>query len=173
MRPKPVQPGHRWRSAIYKTPARGAVMLTRGGLDGDAQADLRGHGGPDQAALLYSADNYARWRTEGFDFEAGSFGENLTVSGLDETTVCAGDIYQVGESVLQVTKARGPCYKLQYRTGVPDMIKRVLANGRSGWYVRVLTEGLVEAGDEISLLERLAAGKPLADPVPEGDPLLT
>ena len=149
-------------------------MLRSTNLDGDRQGDLRVHGGPDQAALLYSADNYARWRAEGFDFEPGSFGENLTVSGLDETTVCRGDIYAIGDAVVvQVTRPRGPCYKLQYRTGVPDMIKRVLANGRSGWYVRVLKEGPVEAGQEIVLLKRLAPGEPLANPVPEGDPVLT
>jgi len=173
MRPKPGQPGHRWRSAIYKTAVLGPVMLRRTNLDGDRQGDPRVHGGPDQAALMYSADNYAKWRAEGFDFEPGSFGENLTVTGLDETTVWVGDIYEIGAAVVQVTKARGPCYKLQYRTGVPDLIKRVLANGRSGWYVRVLREGLVEAGQEIVLLKRLAAGEPLADPVPEGDPVLT
>jgi MOSC domain-containing protein YiiM len=148
-------------------------MLRRTNLDGDRQGDLKVHGGHSQAALMYSADNYAKWRAEGFEFEPGSFGENLTVSGLDETTVRHGDIYQVGGAVVQVTKARGPCYKLQYRTGVPDMIKRVLANGRSGWYVRVLQEGPVAAGQEIVPLQRLAAGEPLADPMPEGDPVLT
>ena len=147
-------------------------MLRLRNVDGDRQGDLRVHGSPDQAALLYSADNYDRWRAEGFDFEPGSFGENLTVRGLDETTVCAGDIHQVGEAVIQVTELRGPCYKLQYRTGVPDMIKRVLANHRSGWYVRVLQEGLIEAGQDIVLLKRFATGEPLADPVPEADPVL-
>ena len=172
-RPRPDQPGKRWRSAIYKTPVAGPVMLRTRNLDGDRQGDLKVHGGPNQAALLYSADNYAKWKAEGFDFEPGSFGENLTVSGLDETTVCLGDIYRIGGAVVQVTKARGPCYKLQYRTGVPDLIKRVLANGRSGWYVRVLEEGPVAAGDEIFRLQRLAAGESLADPVPEGNPVLT
>jgi MOSC domain-containing protein YiiM len=142
-------------------------------VDGDRQAALNVHGGPDQAALLYSADNYAKWKAEGFEFEPGSFGENLTVSGLDETTVCLGDIYEIGGAVVQVTKARGPCYKLQYRTGVPDMIKRVLANGRSGWYVRVLEEGPIEAGQEVVLLKRLAAGETLAHPMPEFDPVLS
>jgi len=148
-------------------------MLRRNNLDGDRQGDLRVHGGPNQAALMYSAGNYAKWQAEGFDFEPGSFGENLTVSGLDETTVRLGDIYRIGPAVVQVTKARGPCYKLQYRTGVPDLIKRVLANGRSGWYVRVLEEGAVAAGQEIVLLHRPSAGESLADPVPEGDPVLT
>jgi len=148
-------------------------MLRRTNLDGDRQGDRRVHGGLDQAALMYSADNYAKWKAEGFEFEPGSFGENLTVSGLDETTVCRGDIYRIGGAVVRVTRARGPCYKLQYRTGVPDMIKRVLANGRSGWYVRVLEEGPIEAGQAIVLLKRFASGEPLADPVPEGDPVLS
>ncbi|MEP7105170.1 MAG: MOSC domain-containing protein [Chloroflexota bacterium] len=150
----------------------GPAMLRLRNVDGDRQGDLRVLGSAEQAALLYSADNYDRWRAEGFDFEPGSFGENLTVRGLDETTVFAGDIYQVGEAVIQVTELRGPCYKLQYRTGVPDMIKRVLANHRSGWYVRVLQEGLIEAGQDIVLLKRLAPGEPLAYPVPEADPVL-
>jgi MOSC domain-containing protein YiiM len=173
MRPKPDQPCHRWRSAIYKTPVEGPVMVRHTNLEGDGQADLRVHGGPDQAALMYSADNYDRWRAEGFDFEPGSFGENLTVRGLDERSACAGDILEIGEAVFQVTEQRGPCYKLQYRTGVPDMIKRVLSNGRSGWYLRVLREGLIEAGQEIVLRDRPAPGKPLTYPVPEGDPVLS
>jgi len=173
MRPKPDKPGHRWRSAIYKTPVGGPVMVRFRNLDGDRQGDLRVHGGPDQAALMYSADNYDRWRAEGFDFEPGSFGENLTVRGLDERTARTGDILEIGEAVFQVTELRGPCYKLQYRTGVPDMIKRVLANGRSGWYLRVLREGLIEAGQQIVLRDRLAPGKPLADAMPEGDPVLS
>jgi MOSC domain-containing protein YiiM len=147
-------------------------MLRYTNVDGDRQADLRVHGSLDQAALMYSAGNYVKWAADGFHFEPGNFGENLTVSGLDETTVCAGDIYSVGAAVIQVTEVRGPCYKLQYRTGIPDMIRRVLANGRSGWYVRVLQEGLIEAGQEILLLKRLAPGKPLADSVPEADLVL-
>jgi MOSC domain-containing protein YiiM len=130
-------------------------MLAAGNLDGDRQADLRVHGGPDRAVLVYGAEHYAEWATElGRELPYGSFGENFTVTGWDNATANLGDIYQVGPAIIQLTQHRGPCYKLQYRTEVPDMIERVLASGRGGIYARVLQVGLVQVGDEVELLRR-------------------
>ena len=130
-------------------------MLRRGNLDGDRQADLRVHGGPERALLLYGAGRYPLWAAElGREFEHGAFGENLTVDGFDEESACLGDVYRVGEATIQLSEVRGPCFKVQYRTGVPDMIERINANGRSGVYARVLEEGRLAAGDRVELLER-------------------
>src|SRR5581483_10380220 len=155
-RPRPEKAGKTWRSAVYKEPLAGPVMLRAGNLHGDQQADLRVHGGPNRAVLIYSAGHYPLWTAElGRALPFGSFGENFTVTGFDESTANLGDIYAVGdEAIVQLTQLRGPCYKLQYRTGVPDMIDRVLANGRGGVYARVLQEGMVAVGDRVQLLRR-------------------
>ncbi len=155
VRPRPDKAERTWRSAIYKEPVAGPVMLRRGNLDGDRQADLRVHGGVERAVLIYGAGHYPLWLAElGRPLAYGSFGENFTISGFDEASANLGDIYSVGAAVIQLTEVRGPCYKLQYRTGVPDMIERVLANGRGGVYARVLQEGLVQVGDQVELLRR-------------------
>ena len=128
-------------------------MLRTANLDGDHQADLKVHGGPARAVLVYGAENYATWAEElGRELPYGSFGENFTIAGFDQATARTGDIYSVGPSIIQLTELRGPCYKLQYRTETPDMIERVLANGRSGIYARVLQEGRVRVGDAVELL---------------------
>jgi MOSC domain-containing protein YiiM len=130
-------------------------MLRTDNLDGDRQADRRVHGGPTRAVLVYGADHYGPWAEEiGRELPYGSFGENFTVSGFDEATARLGDVYRVGPTVIQLTQHRGPCYKLQYRTEVPDMIDRVLENGRGGIYARVLEAGLVQVGDQVELLRR-------------------
>jgi MOSC domain-containing protein YiiM len=144
-----------WTSAIYKEPVEGRVMLRRLNLDGDGQADSRDHGGPERAVLLYSAGHYPLWERElGRPLPFGSFGENFTVEGLDEWSGCLGDVLGIGEAEVQLSEVRGPCYKIAYRTGVPDMIQRIELNGRSGFYARVLREGFVEAGDEVRLVDR-------------------
>ncbi|HJS48595.1 MAG TPA: MOSC domain-containing protein [Gemmatimonadales bacterium] len=146
-----------WRSAIRKRPASGAVRLTRLGLEGDAVADQKHHGGPDQAVLAYAGDHYPRWRVELGDREGlvpGGFGENLTVEGGDEADVRLGDIWAVGEARLEVSQPRVPCENLARRFGVRDLVKRVVGTGRPGWYLRVLREGEVRAGEPVVLLER-------------------
>lgn len=145
-----------WTSAIAKTPVQGRIWAGSLGLAGDAVADTHHHGGPFQAILLYSAEHYPAWQLE-WDRPAlgpGAFGENLTVSGASEGSVCIGDVLQVGEVRLAVTSPRTPCNTLALRLGVPDVVKTVLQNHRSGWYVRVLREGWVEAGQELELVER-------------------
>ena len=106
-----------WTSAIVKSPVTGSIRLGSTGLDGDEQADRSVHGGPDKAVLAYSADHYPAWRQElGIEpFEFGAFGENFTVAGLTESTVCVGDDYVIGDARVQVSQQRQPCWKLARR----------------------------------------------------------
>ena len=152
----PEQLDHRWRSAFFKEPVAGPVMLRSTNLEGDRQADPRVHGGPEMAVLAYSADHYPAWREElGIaEMGPGGFAENFTISGQDELSVCIGDVYRVGEARVQVSQPRGPCYKISYRWKRPDLLGRSEASGRHGWYLRVLDEGLVAAGLPVELLER-------------------
>jgi MOSC domain-containing protein YiiM len=147
--------GKKWTSGIYKTPVSGPVWVGALNLEGDGQADLISHGGPDRAALLYCAEHYDYWRETLPDLEwvYGGFGENFTVSGLDENTACLGDIYAIGDVRIQVSQPRQPCWKLARRWKLKDLAARVERNGYSGWYVRVLQEGNVEAGMPIELIE--------------------
>jgi MOSC domain-containing protein YiiM len=142
-------------SAIWKSPVAGPVLVGPLGLAGDAVFDTRVHGGPDQAVLMYGAAHYPRWEQElGRPIGPGYFGENLSVDGLDEDSVCIGDVYQVGPVRFQVSHPRQPCATLARRHQIPDMIAIVRQNGRSGWYLRVLVEGSVEAGQPVERLER-------------------
>jgi MOSC domain-containing protein YiiM len=145
-----------WETAFWKEPVEGPVALTLLNVEGDGVADINGHGGPDQAVLCYSAGHYARWRRELDlpDMPHGGFGENFTISGQDERAVCIGDVYEVGEALVQVSKPRGPCFKISWRWRRADLLQRVEASGRHGWYVRVLREGLVEAGQPVRLQDR-------------------
>ena len=147
-----------WETAFFKEPVPGPVFLGSLGLEGDGVADTQHHGGADQAVLLYSADHYADWVSElEIDLPFGAFGENLTVKGMDETTVFIGDIYQIGAVRLQVTKPRIPCWKIARRWHIPDLTKHVTKTNRTGWYCRVLREGEIEAGLPVNLLSRSGA----------------
>jgi MOSC domain-containing protein YiiM len=147
-----------WTSAIVKAPVPGRCWLGRTNLDGDAQADLVHHGGPDKAVLAYSVEHYPAWRAEvAVWHEAlphGAFGENFTVSAWTESDVCLGDVHAVGDALVQVSQPRAPCWKLARRWRVPDLVQRVQAHGRTGWYYRVLREGWVDAGAALTLVER-------------------
>lgn len=155
---------HTWTSGIRKQPVLGPVRLGSTNLEGDGQADLVHHGGPDRAVLFYSADHYPRWRRvfEGvgsrsapqFDPVFGAFGENLTVSGFDEDSICLGDVLEIGEVRIQTSQPRQPCWKLARRNGIPELAAVVQQRGWTGWYGRVLREGMVEAGDAVRLVER-------------------
>lgn len=149
-----------WETAFFKEPCSGPVEVRRLGLAGDGQADRQVHGGEDKAALVYSADHFAAWRQEPgmASLTYGGFGENLTVEGEDEGSVCIGDVYRVGGAVVQVSQPRAPCWKLARRWGLDSLPRRVLETGRSGWYVRVLEEGPVQAGDVVERIERRATG---------------
>jgi MOSC domain-containing protein YiiM len=145
-----------FRSAIAKHALTGPVMLSTLGLAGDQVEDTRVHGGPEQALLAYAASHYPLWRAEWGrdDVGPGGFGENLTVEGADETTVCIGDRWAIGDALVEVTKPRSPCNRLAWYQRREDLIQRVRATGRSGWYLRVLMPGLIETGSEIRLAER-------------------
>ena len=153
-----------WTSAIWKEPVDGRVWLGKEGLNGDVQVSRPGHGGPERALLLYSAEHYPRWRAEWQtrDVSPGGFGENLTVSGADETTTCVGDVYQVGDARIEVSGPREPCNNLVRRHRRKSLIEEVRATSRSGWYVRVLWEGWVEAGVPLALVDRPYPQWPIA-----------
>ena len=125
-------------------------------LDGDGQADLENHGGIDKAVLAYSADHYPTWRRElGIPETAfGAFGENLTIAGLSEESVCIGDIFGIGEARFEVSQPRQPCWKLARRWRMHELLATVVRNGRSGWYLRVLEPGRIEKQMPVTLVER-------------------
>ena len=146
-----------WTSGFFKLPIPGPVRLGAYGLEGDGVADRVNHGGRDKAVLLYAAGHYEGWRAElGLDvFPFGAFGENLTVDGQDEGTVCIGDTYAIGPAVVvQVSQPREPCWKLARRWHRKDLPARVVANGRGGWYIRVLEPGAIEPGMDLVLDDR-------------------
>jgi MOSC domain-containing protein YiiM len=145
-----------WESAIAKRSVEGPVWVGRWNVAGDAQADLEVHGGADKAVLTYAARHYHDWRKElrRPDFAHGAFGENFTVSELDESSVCVGDTFEIGETLLQVSQPRLPCFKLAYRWRIKDLTARVRRCRRPGWYLRVLREGYLEAGQAVNLVER-------------------
>ncbi len=138
-------------TGIYKEPVAGRVMVRRLNLEGDGQADLTVHGGIDKAVYAYDTDSYGYWQRElGWDdLPFGYFGENLTVDGLPDDRVHIGDIFQVGGALLEVSQPRVPCFKLELKMEKPGFSRRFLASGRLGFYLRVLEEGDVGAGDVI------------------------
>lgn len=146
-------------SGIDKRPVAGPIRVTRLGLAGDEQADRRHHGGPDKALHHYPAEHYERWRGElpgkAALFVIGGFGENLSTRGLTEATVCLGDVWRLGGALLQVSQGRQPCRRLNLRFDLPDMVERVRQSGRTGWYCRVLEEGIAAPGDHLVLQDRI------------------
>lgn len=146
----------KWTTAFFKRPVAGTVAVGWLGMAGDAQADRRYHGGPDKAVLAYSADHFDTWRmdTGREDISGGAFGENLTVTGQSEADVCIGDAWRIGDVLLEVTQPRQPCWKLGRRWRLPELPKRVIARGWTGWYFRVLEEGTLKAGEQLQLERR-------------------
>ena len=155
------------RTSIFKEPVTGRVRVARLNVDGDQQSDLTVHGGPDKAVYAYPSEHYPFWRSElpSMDLAWGIFGENFTTDGLDEDTLHIGDRLRVGSAEFVVTQPRMPCFKLGIRFNRSDMVKRFLQSGRTGFYLAVLTEGEVAAGDSIELLERDEHNIPVADVV--------
>ena len=146
------------RSAFIKTPCDGAVAVGRLGLAGDMQGNPRVHGGPDKAVYVYPFERYALWQ-ERFAllapmFAPGGLGENLTVTGIDEEAVCVDDIFAVGTARLQVSEPRIPCRTIALRFGDPAIGIAMRDTGWRGFYCRVLEEGLVRAGDAMTLIGR-------------------
>src|SRR3954449_720957 len=149
--------GRTVRTGIWKTPVTGPRMARRLNVDGDGQGDLAGHGGEQRAVLVYQRESLEYWRRHlGRDtYEFGQFGENLTVEGLGDQEVCIGDRYRIGAAEFEVTQPRVTCYRLGMRMENPRMSQLLVAHRRPGFYLRVVTEGVVKAGDEI---ERIAEG---------------
>ena len=157
--------GRIYRTAIIKDPVEGRVAVRRHNLAGDRQAERMLHGGPDKAVYVYPAEHYAFWRPElaGIELGWGAFGENLTTEGLVEDEVRIGDRYAIGSAEIRVTEPRMPCFKMVARFRRPDIAKRFLANGLTGFYSAVAREGETESGAPIRLLERDPSGVAVAE----------
>lgn len=154
--PKDIEyEGTKVRTGIFKDPVAGRVMLRELNLDGDGQADLMAHGGTFKAVYAYAFEHYATWQSEleRDDFSYGQFGENLTVTGMLETEVFIGNTYRIGSALLQVTQPRVPCYKLGIKMRDPKIVKKFMQAQRTGFYLRVLEEGEIGAGDVIELVD--------------------
>ena len=153
-------------SGFVKSPVIGPVAIGQLGVAGDAQADLRVHGGPEKAVYLYPAEHYTSWQRELPEHTAvlvpGGFGENLTTLGFNEDTICIGDILRTGSALLQVTQPRQPCFKLALRFADSRLLRMMLRTGRSGWYTRVLEGGLVETLSPVIVTERLNPSWPVS-----------
>lgn len=151
-------------SGYVKHAAAGPVHAGALGLAGDAQADLRVHGGPDKAVYGYPASRYPEWAAEfpHLAFASGAMGENLTLSGGDERDVHIGDRWRIGGAVLQVTQPRQPCFKLGLALGDPALVRAMTRSGRCGWYYRVLDPGDIAAGDVANLIARPNPDWPIA-----------
>lgn len=144
------------RSGIVKRPVTAAdICLDTLNLDGDRQADLTVHGGPDKAVYVYPVEHLPLWNEElGTAFGSGTFGENLTTAGWLEDEVHIGDVWAWGEARLQVSQPRSPCYKLATVTGRSDLLRRLVRTGRTGWYLRVLQAATVPVSGPIQVIER-------------------
>jgi len=141
----------------------GRAMLCRPGFEGDGQGDLVNHGGPDKAVCVYPFDHYAHWEgVLGRGMGPGGFSENLTVSGALETEVCIGDVFRVGGATVQASQPRTPCGKLAAKNGERRFAKWVAQSGYTGFYMRVLSEGVVERGDPFERVERRPDGISIA-----------
>ncbi|MCY9669169.1 MOSC domain-containing protein [Paenibacillus alginolyticus] len=150
-------------TGIYKYPVSSSLRVSRTQLDGDGQADLTLHGGADKALCVYPKEHYAHWeQVLAQKLEAGTFGENLTVRGLLEDQVCIGDIYAIDDVIVQVSQPRQPCHKLAKRLDWADAVLQVQETGYTGYYLRVLTEGVISKNAEVKLIARDEAGVTVA-----------
>src|SRR5581483_3330033 len=149
-----------WRTAIYRAPVAEPVALGPRGLAGDQVADTDNHGSPDQAVCCHPLAHYAAWNADyrladpGAQLGPGSVGENWTLAHATEADVCIGDIFRVGSAAVQVSGPRFPCTKQERKLGLPAFHRRTIETLRTGWYVRVLVRGTVQAGDTWALQDR-------------------
>jgi MOSC domain-containing protein YiiM len=145
-------------SAFVKRAITAPVRVHALHLQGDEQADLRVHGGLEKAVYAYAAAHYSSWLAEyprhAERLVPGGFGENLSIEGLKESDLCAGDVHAIGSARLQVCQPRQPCFKFALRFEDLEMPRAMIRSGRAGWYYRVLEEGVLQAGDEVRLVER-------------------
>jgi MOSC domain-containing protein YiiM len=161
---------HEWqnqrvRTAIFKSPVEGRIAVWKLNLAGDEQADLAVHGGLDKAVYAYPHEHYAYWQLQlpDYAFTLGNFGENLTLEGLSEEAIHIGDQLQIGSALFTVTQPRSPCYKLGVRFAREDMTKRFYESRRFGFYMRVLREGGLEAGTDVTVVNQDANAVSVGD----------
>jgi len=143
--------GQAVHTGAWKEPVTGPRMVRRLNIDGDGQGDTQGHGGEQRAVLVYQVQSYEHWRRHfgRDDLTYGQFGENLTVDGLPDDEVCIGDRYRIGEAEFEVTQPRVTCYRVGMRLGEPELPALLVSHHRPGFYLRVITEGRIQAGDLI------------------------
>lgn len=163
--PRPIEwLGIRATTSIWKSPVTGRVSVAGVNIVGDDQADRSVHGGPDQAVYAYAREDQDWWEVElGRSLEPGTFGENLTLRGVDVTGAVVGERWHAGSTLLEVSKPRIPCWKLGARMGDPDFPTRFAGAGRPGAYLRILEEGDVEAGDPVHLVHQPDHGVTVGD----------
>lgn len=148
--------GKQVHTGIYKMPTSQSIYLGKHDVKGDTVSDRKVHGGEYKACYLFSEEHYSYWQNlyPNLKWDYGMLGENLTVSGLDETQLHIGDIYKVGEASVQITQPREPCYKFGVKFGTQNVLKQFIDHGYPGTYVRVLKEGYVTKGDVFNLVEK-------------------
>ena len=147
--------GRMWESAIVKTPVEGKVALGKENLSGDYQANRKYHGGPDKAICAYASEWFPFWKSEfDLDLSGGAFGENLTLEGLPESSLCVGDTLTVGDVLLQISQPRQPCANVSKRWSVSALPRRMEETGYTGFYCRVLQKGELAAGQIVQVTER-------------------
>ena len=146
----------RWYSGIIKETAQSPMMLTEFNLVGDGQADAINHGGRDKAVMAYAYAHYAHWLVDlqREHLPTAAFGENFTVGNCDESQVCIGDIYKVGDAIVQVSQPRQPCWKQERLLNATGLIGKMTQTSRTGWYYRVIQPGKVATGSLLELIER-------------------
>jgi MOSC domain-containing protein YiiM len=157
--------GKKVTTSIFKEPVVGPIAMRTLNLDGDRQADLSVHGGADKAVYAYPSEHYVYWSGELPDVELpwGMFGENLTTERLKEDAINIGDRFRIGSAEVVIRQPRMPCYKLAVKFGRDDIVKRFLVSGRTGFYLAVLKEGEIGAGDKIELIKRDENNVTIAD----------
>lgn len=167
-----------WESASFKEVADGKIFVGKTGLEGDEVADKIHHGGVEKAVFANSYENYGEWaRFLGLEsIPFGALGENLTISGLHESSVCLGDVHKIGSALLQVSQPRKPCWKIAKMWSNKKFTDEIYTTGLTGWYYRVVEEGFVEAGDEVSVVSQdeskvsiLDANMAFANPIKHRD----
>lgn len=143
-------------TGIYKKPTNEPIYLTKNDVINDEVSNRLNHGGYYKACYLFAAEQYPYWENlyPDLDWSWGMFGENLTVAGFDEKKVLLGDIYKVGEALVQISQYREPCYKFGYKFGTQKILKQFITHGFGGTYLSILEEGDVKVGDEFTLIER-------------------
>ncbi|WP_041072782.1 MOSC domain-containing protein [Bacillus sp. OxB-1] len=156
---KAVSPMEReWKSGIFKEAVSGEIWVGRTNLEGDGQADLKNHGGPEKAVFAYPVEHYSFFHQEyGLTaMQAGGMGENLSLLNMLERDVCIGDTYEIGGALIQVSQPRQPCWKPARRFKRKDLSLLIQNSGRTGWYFRVLQEGFIHSGQTLTLVNRPA-----------------